>query len=360
MEAVFLPRSRIQELVDLLIDQGYDCVGPTIKDHAVVHKSFTHISSLTQGFSDKQSPGHYSIEEDESPRIFNYTNSVQGIKPWVFKPREPIWYAKRNGTDIEFSAHSEPVARIAFFGARACDIAGLLIQDKHFLEQDRHYQNRREQLFLIGVNCSSSAETCFCSSTGTGPKIAGGVDLELSELDDGFVVHASSLRGSLLIDSLSLLSSSQAQLDKAKQQIEHAARQQRSLPKSLYQQLRQRADNKVWDKVSDTCLACGNCTAVCPTCFCSNQRDDISLDGQTVTHFREWDSCFTQQHSYIHGITIREEKSQRYRQWLTHKLDTWFDQYETSGCVGCGRCITWCPVGIDITEMAQLVVEVDV
>ena len=101
-------------------------------------------------------------------------------------------------------------------------------------------------------------------------------------------------------------------------------------------------------------MACGNCTLVCPTCFCATVQDTTDVSG-TVERDREWASCFDVEHSYLHGGSVRETTRARYRQWMTHKLSTWWDQFGTSGCVGCGRCVTWCPVGIDITEEAAAI-----
>jgi ferredoxin len=105
-----------------------------------------------------------------------------------------------------------------------------------------------------------------------------------------------------------------------------------------------------WDDVADRCLTCGNCTMVCPTCFCTAVEDETDLAGAEVERSRVWDTCFSVDYSYIHGGSIRPSGRSRYRQWMTHKLGTWHDQFGSSGCVGCGRCITWCPVAIDITE----------
>jgi ferredoxin len=88
----------------------------------------------------------------------------------------------------------------------------------------------------------------------------------------------------------------------------------------------------------------------CPTCFCSSVEDTSDLTGEHAERWQKWDSCFNPDFSYIHGGEVRKTTASRYRQWMTHKLSTWFDQFGTSGCVGCGRCITWCPVGIDLTE----------
>ena len=357
MTALFIPRKKLQELVDILTEHGYQCLGPSVKDGAVVFEAFNHVDALAKGFVDTQDAGHYSLTASDTPTIFDWTVGPQGIKPWVFKARETLWQVQKDvDKNLQFSEVKEESRPIAFFGARACDIAALKIQDQHF-NDDLHYNSRREKLFVVGVNCSRSAATCFCSSTGDGPEITAGIDISMSELVEGFILHSTSLRARLMIDELNLGPASNAQLEQAKENTQNAATQQRSLPKTLHRKLSQRAQSKAWDTIAETCLACGNCTAVCPTCFCNNQRDEPSLDGKTVKHFREWDSCFNEGHSYIHGIVIRAHTPQRYRQWLTHKLDTWHDQLGRSGCVGCGRCISWCPVGIDITATVQAVME---
>jgi ferredoxin len=105
-----------------------------------------------------------------------------------------------------------------------------------------------------------------------------------------------------------------------------------------------------WDEVASRCLSCTNCTLVCPTCFCASVTEVADLSGDHVDRERQWASCFTLDHAKIHGHAVRSSTASRYRQRLTHKLAGWIDQFGTSGCTGCGRCITWCPVGIDITE----------
>ena len=114
-----------------------------------------------------------------------------------------------------------------------------------------------------------------------------------------------------------------------------------------------------WAEVAGRCLTCANCTMVCPTCFCTSVEETSDLTGQESGRTRRWDSCFTMDFSYIHGGSVRSSASSRYRQWMTHKLATWVGQFGTSGCVGCGRCITWCPVGIDITEEVRAIRDTD-
>jgi sulfhydrogenase subunit beta (sulfur reductase) len=245
--------------------------------------------------------------------------------------------------------------KVAIIGARACDLAGLAVQDRIFLNdtyRDPYYAARREGLFVVAVNCTRSLQTCFCASMETGPRATCGFDLALTEVDDRFLIEAGSKAGRDVLSDFSLPSASEDLAGEAARRIESCADNQvRRLDRSrLPQALYEAHEHPRWDEVAGRCLACTNCTMVCPTCFCHTVEETPDLSHQHSAHARLWDSCFTQQHGYIHGKNIRPTIKDRYRMWLTHKLASWIEQFGTSGCVGCGRCITWCPVGIDLTE----------
>jgi sulfhydrogenase subunit beta (sulfur reductase) len=365
MDAGFLPRTRFQALLDALREAGYRCIGPQSREGAVVYDTLSRSEEFAQGIEDRQAPGAYRLVRTANPRLFSWANGPQALKPLLFAPKEQLWRAERAPEGgIRFSEIQPAAARLAVIGVRACDLAALRLQDQHFLNgsfADPYYSARRRNLLLIAVHCTHPAETCFCASTGDGPRATRDFDLALNELDDGYLVQVGSDQGRALVARLPLEPVMDAQRQTADQQVAAAAQKQvRRLPsRNLQSALFANLSHPRWDQVAERCLACGNCTSVCPTCFCHSDADETALDESQTHHVRQWDSCFTQGHSYIHGMTLRAETRARYRQWLTHKLGSWHEQYGRSGCVGCGRCITWCPVGIDITEEAREICAAD-
>ncbi len=350
----FLERDKLQNLIDTLKSEGYRCLGPISRDGAIVYTEIHSVDQLPLGVQVIQQPGSYRLKSDPENNqcYFAWANGPQNLKPLVFPGREIIWSASRNVdgslTFVGASAEAQPTAVL---GVRACDVAALELLDKHYLH-DPLYRRRRQNLLLIGVNCSHPADTCFCVSTGDGPQLQGGVDIALSELRAGFLITAFSDTGKAISVQLPVREANSSQWDQATADLEQAAASQtRKVPlRNLHPYLMAKLEHPRWSDVASRCLSCGNCTSVCPTCFCHNQVEDTALDASRTNHYRQWDSCFSKGHSYIHGITIREDTLPRYRQWLTHKFGGWHVQYGRSGCVGCGRCITWCPVGIDVTE----------
>ncbi len=354
--AGFLPLSQLHLLVAALMAHGYQCLGPTVENGAIVMRELDRADALPRGLQAEQAPGHYRITQDPLNRYFAWANGPQAIKPLVFAPRESLWRAERDEAGaLGFVAVLPSPPLQALIGVRACDLAALNLQDAHFLQanrRDQHYAERRANLFLVAVQCAEPGATCFCASTGDGPTPVDGHDIALAELADGFVTRAGSAKGVAVLSALGLSAATPQQLKAVQQQGEDAAaRQMRSLPgRNVRDVLMRNLEHPRWDEVAARCLACGNCTAVCPTCFCHAEMDAPDLGGQSSEHERIWDSCFGEAHGHLHGFNVRPDIRSRYRQWLIHKLATWHDQYGRSGCVGCGRCIAWCPVGIDLTE----------
>jgi len=360
-EPQFLPRARLQELVDALKRAGFRCVGPTVRDGAIVFDSLDAVDTLPFGIHDEQQPGSYRLHADDNARAFAWANGPQALKPLLFAAREVLWRARRQADgSLRFDSEQAAPQPLAVIGVRACDLAALAIHDQHFVRQahgaspDPAYARRRAALFLVAVNCSDPAATCFCASTGDGPRASSGFDILLDELDDGYLLSCGSEAGRRIAAGLVLVPARREQSEAAMQQSARAERKMtRRLPgRNLRDTLFGRLEHPRWNEVAERCLSCGNCTSVCPTCFCHAEREQQQIDGSESAHLREWDSCFTRGHSQLHGYVVRPDTRTRYRQWLTHKLGSWHDQFGRSGCVGCGRCIAWCPVGIDITEEA--------
>jgi sulfhydrogenase subunit beta (sulfur reductase) len=354
----------VQRIIDALSRQGYRVIGPTVRDGAIVYDTISHIDELPVGFTDHQDGGRYRLEKRDDSALFGYAVGSHSWKRFLHPPTERLWRARREGdgfTAIEHQPEAEP---LAFIGVRACEISAIAIQDRVFLGGqylDIPYKVRREQAFIVAVNCSQAGGTCFCVSMEAGPKVEAGFDLALTELAENgrhlIVLEVGSSAGAGLVGGLCMQPATEEQIVAAEQVIKRTSGQMgRNLDTNGLKELLQRTpDHPRWDEVAERCLTCGNCTNVCPTCFCTSIEDTTDISGATAERVRRWDSCFTLDFSYIHGGSVRNSPHSRYRQWMTHKLAHWIDQFGTSGCVGCGRCITWCPVGIDITEEAAAI-----
>lgn len=354
-EPRFLPKPWLGELIEVLRSRGYTVLGPTVRDGGVAFAEVRAVGDLPVGQRDAQAPGEYRLAAGVDGEIFGVVNGAGSLKPFFFAPEEPLLELRRERTGFAVTPIEPAAPKLAILGARGCDLAALAMQDRIFLHdriRDAHYAARRADVVCIAVHCTRAAATCFCTSMGTGPRATHGFDLALTELDEGFVVEVGTAAGESLIAGLALAHGDTARHREAEQRVaECAASMQRRLDTSdLPALLYDRLEHPRWDDVAQRCLSCTNCTMVCPTCFCHAVSDDTAIDAALSRRVRSWDSCFSCAHAQIHGKNFRPTVRDRYRQWLTHKLGSWIDQFGASGCVGCGRCITACPTGIDLTE----------
>jgi ferredoxin len=355
--------SGLQNLLEAVAESGYQTIGPVIEDGAIVYNPLTSIDDLPRGYEDEQSGGHYRLTKiaEEGALQQSCFRTVVGPQSWkryLFPSAQKMWSANRNEKNWQIEEQKLEKPNYAFFGVRPCEIAAIEIQDRVFDNgdhSDSRYKANRQNVLIIAVNCTRAASTCFCTSMNGGPKAQNGFDLSLTELIDDtrhlFVVEVGSERGGELIAKLNVREASHDEIIEGENIVSATATaMERQMPENARQILLDNLEHPHWQDVAKRCLNCANCTMVCPTCFCSTMEDVTSLDGQHAERWRKWDSCFTVDFSYIHGGPLRREGSSRYRQWITHKLANWQDQFGTSGCTGCGRCITWCPVGIDIRK----------
>lgn len=357
-----LPRSDFDGLLANLTDAGYDLIGPRRRDHAILYEPISASSELPIGISDEQQGGHYRLIGNGSESLFSYVVGPESWKSALFPKTETLFKVSRVDGKLTFSPPADSVKKRAFIGVRACDLHAIAIQDRVFLNdefKDPGYARRRDQLFIVAINCTRAAATCFCDSLNTGPKVSKGFDLALTEVLDGqqhfFTVEVGSEQGMQVLESLQLDNASTEQLEMAAKASANAQQQQRHLDTNGLKELfyKHMENEAYWADVAERCLNCANCTQVCPTCFCSSVEDVTDLAGENAERVRHWDSCFNLSHSHIAGGSVRQSGGSRYRQWITHKLASWQDQFSSLGCTGCGRCISWCPVGIDITAEAS-------
>jgi sulfhydrogenase subunit beta (sulfur reductase) len=355
-----LERDRLDDLFGALERRGYELIGPTVRDGAIVYDDMRSSADLPAGYTDDQDGGTYRLRERDDEALFGYAVGPHSWKQFLHPPVQRLWRAERDADGGFTVDEGDPVeAKRAFIGVRSCDLHAIAHLDDALLKiphPDPAYAARRENVFVVAVNCGESGGTCFCVSMKTGPRATFGYDVALTEvLEDGrhcFVVEPGSEAGTALLAELDLAPAGEGEIAGANRAVEHAASQMgREMDTTDIKDLLYRNyEHPRWDDVADRCLTCGNCTMVCPTCFCTTVEDVTDLRGETAERVQKWDSCFTLDFTYVHGGSVRSTHKARYRQWMTHKLATWIDQFGTSGCVGCGRCITWCPVAIDITE----------
>jgi ferredoxin len=373
-----LDRAGLDSLVSTLSGRGYRTMGPVLRDGAIVNGPITGVADLPEGWHDVQGPGSYRLHHDAEAELFGWSVGPQSWKAAFLPASETLWRTSSADPSTVFEPQL-PDAPLAIIGARACDLAGIALLDRVMLggaHVDQSYEQRRSAAFIVVAECTTPGATCFCASMDSGPQADSAFDLALIELrpsegyddlepadDEGhvarraidssrFLVRVGSEQGAAVLESLpSRRPATSLELQAREELLTRAIEKMgRTLETAGLQALLARnIDNSRWEAVAQRCLSCGNCTMVCPSCFCTDLDDVTDLVGG-VERERHWASCFDLQHSYLHGGAVRNSGASRYRQWAVHKLSSWHDQFGTSGCVGCGRCITWCPVGIDITE----------
>jgi ferredoxin len=390
-EKAVIDRDGLGSLIAALRQAGYQVIGPQAVDGAITYEPVEDVGQLPAGWFDEQDGGSYRLVKGDGDALFGHTVGPHTWKRYLFPPSHRLWSGQRGEAGFSITPEPAPSAPYAFLGVRACELKAIAIQDKVFgygadklggtpnggpdgapngtrglsgghdvTFTDSGYALRRQAAFIVAVNCGRAGKTCFCVSMDAGPKATSGFDLSLTELTGSgghsFVVEVGSERGAAVLAGLPKRPASTEDVAAAAAVVARTADAMgREMVAEVGPLMKRNLGNKRWDEVATRCLGCANCTMVCPTCFCSTVEDTTDLTGMHAERWRKWDSCFTLDFTYIHGGSIRREARSRYRQWITHKLSNWYDQFGSSGCTGCGRCITWCPVGIDITEEARAI-----
>lgn len=360
------------------LKDSYRIIGPkNLND--VVTLTDIDFNDIPSGYTDTQGPGAYrlnppippsegggkrgfEIEGNGGSTVFSFSSGPDSFKRFLNPPFREILTFKKSTKGISAHPSLREEKPLAFIGMRACDMAGLRLLDKVFLEgpvMDTQYNQQRKSMIIIAVNCIHPNDNCFCASMGTGPEIKDGFDIAITELNDFLLLEIVTSKGKGLMQGLSMEEAGNMDTKEKNSKIEDCRKRIKKsiraseLPWLIYRNL----EHPRWTDTADRCLACGSCTQVCPTCFCNSTFDCLQLSGITKksseisgSRIRTWDSCFSKNFARVHGGNFRASRKSRYRHWMAHKLAYWMDEFGSPGCVGCGRCITWCPVGIDITE----------
>lgn len=360
---VILSPEGVAVLLELLRQEGRRIVGPRARDDAIVYDDIDTVDDLPIGVTDEAAPGRYRLAQRHDGAFFGYAVGPESWKRFLHAPKQKLWRSEGKGAATRIVAEPPSMEKLAFIGVRSCELAAIAIQDvvlRDGAHVDAHYRARRNNAFLVAVNCTTANGGCFCTSMGTGPEASGGYDIVLTEIVEGehrFLARAGSEAGQAILSRAPQRAAGAADVDQATARVASVARtMERAMPAGDIRGLLARnADHPRWDEVATRCLSCANCTMVCPTCFCTSVDETSEIAGGETGRVRRWDSCFTLDFSHLHAGSVRTSVTGRYRQWMTHKLSSWFDQFGTSGCVGCGRCIVWCPVGIDITQEVRAI-----
>ena len=359
---ISIAKTSLQAVFDNLKAAGFTLIGPTLGDSAIEYAEITQTTDLPIGWTQVQEAGTYRLKRRSDQAYFGYVVGPQSWKRYLYPPTLKLYTVDHHNGSFTVTPATPATPQYAFIGVRPCDMHAIAVQDRVFLHngfQETDYKARRQRAFILAVNCTEPGGACFCASMGTGPQIETGFDLALTEIPEIFVVEIGSELGREVLTGVDWWNAGAFELQTVRQALaaarSHMGRQldTSDLPNLLYQNL----EHPRWDQVASRCLSCANCTQVCPTCFCSDVVDVSDLQNQQAERVRVWDSCFNLDFSHVHGGNIRPTTRARYRQWLTHKLASWVDQFGTLGCVGCGRCITWCPAGIDLTEEVSAIRE---
>ena len=369
VEKRVLTHTELQKLINTLIAAGRRVLGPVARDGVIAYDDIQSIEDFPVGQTDEQIPGGYRLVDSPDQSYFGFSVGPDVWKKYLHPSKIELWRARREDENLSISPSSIFDEAYAFIGVRACELAAITIQDQVLMGgeyPDSHYKARRENTLLIAVNCARAGGSCFCVSMGCGPQAKGNFDLALTELllneEHLFLAEVGSSAGLEIIQQIESRPASDLEMAAGRDVVDRTARSMsKSMPADvdIPALLAGNLLHPRWQEVAERCLSCANCTMVCPTCFCTTVDDVSELAGENYARERRWDSCFTLDFTYLHGGGVRNSAASRYRQWMTHKLSTWVEQFGSSGCVGCGRCITWCPVGIDITEEVRAIADAD-
>ena len=342
----------LRKLFNTLRVRGYRVIGPKLEDGVIRLRELTSFDQIPYGWGDVQAPGTYRVVRGGSFRV-----GPDSPKRFLYPPKLEL-FRIRPDWSVEYPR--ERFAPTAFFAIRPCDLASIAVMDRvQGTSGDPHYLGLRGELALIVENCVEPGDTCFCATMGTGPEARDGFDVAFTRLGDDLVVfRPGSDLGVELLSCLNLEPADDSTLRtyyEALREAEARARAPFDLSR-LPDELELGLDSPVFKEVAERCFGCAGCNMICPTCFCFDVIDEPLLEGGAV-RYRVWDGCIAYSYAEVAGGNFRRDLWARYRHWVLHKFAYWVRQFGVFGCVGCGRCVTWCPAGVDLRDVIRRVVE---
>jgi len=296
-----ITRQGLGQLISSLQGRGYEVIGPRARDGAIVYDTLHQVEDLPAGWVEEQEAGRYRLRKAEGSGLFGYTVGPHSWKRYLHPAEVRLFEARKDGADFHILNDREPPPPRAFLGVRACELAAIGIQDRVLTEDrflDPIYQSRRRRVFIVAVNCTRAAPTCFCASLQTGPRAREGFDLALTEVvehgESLFLVEAGSEAGAEVVRELESREASPALCRRADEAVEQASSQLRRIDTAgLREAIAASFDHPRWDQVAGRCLGCANCTMVCPTCFCTTVEDASDVTGEHAERWRPWRSVGT-------------------------------------------------------------------
>jgi sulfhydrogenase subunit beta (sulfur reductase) len=278
---------------------------------------------------------------EDVTKIYLERNTDFPLKEFFFRKREKLFSFRKDKIHVELD---KPKRTRVFFGIRRCDLNAVRHQDFIFMQKykDPYYTAQREGAILMGYHCNSApSKYCFCGSM----DLVDYYDLMFFDKKDYFLVHAGSDKGKKLIEKKGFIKE-ERQLTEKDRKIDYAHRLKNKNIKDLY-------DNAGWKKGVDRCISCAACTTLCPTCYCHEIKDEVSIeDLQKGERIREWSSCQLKAFTRVaQDHVFRDKREDRFKHRIYHQLQYFKERYNREMCVGCGRCITYCPTEIDFVDI---------
>ena len=331
-----------------------------------IEKLFSAVSLTKKLYLPAEKAGQYDYAPwtpgtGYDPSVLHTVKSAKGV---FFPQSEDLIRYKRDGLGLEITPVDPEKEEFVVFGVRACDVEGFKVLDRVFLTDpvDTYYKARREHGTVFSVMCGYPEETCFCRTFGIDSTVPGGDVQSWITASGDLVMEALTAKGEALLGSLEGIVEDAGESDvKAK---EEAREENRKISDRLPlagittdgfgkdADLLTLFNRPEWKELASSCLGCGTCTYVCPTCQCYDLRE--YRVGNTVNRFRVWDSCMYSDFTMMAAGTNRPDQMQRFRQRFMHKLKYYPDNYDGAfSCVGCGRCLRKCPVSMNIAKVMK-------